>query len=108
MGYLAVEATEMGIFDDEVEEEDENFLPPYPQIVPQMFYRYCGISQYSDSNQMLSQDDFTLLLRALQLDPLLDDFLAWFPKPQTVKVTQAYIDIEMFLDLFLHKFAQTI
>jgi len=89
-------------------DEDDDTLPPYNKIVPQMFYRFAGISQYSNSNQLQSRDDFKQLIKCLGMEPYLEDFLLWFPKPKLIKTNLGYITFDMFCDLFSPKFAQTI
>jgi len=89
-------------------EEDDDTLPPYHKMIPQMFYRFAGISQYSNSNQLQSSNDFKLLITCLGLEQFFEDFLVWFPKPKLVKTNHGYITFDMFCDLFTGKFAQTI
>jgi len=89
-------------------DEDDETLPPYYQIVPQMFYRFAGISQYSNSTTLLSRGDFEKLLKCLEMENLLEEFLVWFPKPKLVKPGCGYISLDMFCELFSCKFAQTI
>jgi len=89
-------------------EEDDETLPPYYQIIPELFYKFAGISQYSDSNQLLSEKDFKELLKCLGLEALFEDFLVWFPKPKLKKIGQGYISFDMFCDMFSCKFAQVI
>jgi len=89
-------------------EEDDDTLPPYYKILPQMFYRFAGISQYSNSSQLQSRNDFKQLITCLGMEPFLEDFLVWFPKPKLVKTNLGYITFDMFCDLFSCKFAQTI
>jgi len=91
-----------------VTDADDETLPPYFQIVPQMFYRFAGISEYSDSTTMQSRGDFEKLLKCLDLDTLLEEFLVWFPKPKLAKPGCGYISLDMFCELFKCKFAQTI
>jgi len=88
--------------------EDDDTLPPYYQIVPQMFYRFAGISHYSNSNQLQSKNDFEQLMNCLGMEEFLDAFLIWFPKPKLVKTNFGYITLNMFCDVFGCKFAQTI
>lgn len=89
-------------------EEDDDTLPPYYQIVPQMFYRFAGISHYSNSNQLQSKDDFKTLMECLGMEEFLEAFLIWFPKPKLIKTNLGYITFNMFCDVFSCKFAQTI
>jgi len=89
-------------------DEDDDTLPPYCQIVPQMFYRFAGISQYSNSTTLQSRGDFEKLLKCLAMESLLEEFLVWFPKPKLIKAGCGYISIDMFCELFHCKFAQTI
>jgi len=89
-------------------EEDDDTLPPYYKMIPQMFYRFAGISQYSNSNQLQSRNDFKQLITCLGLEQFFEDFLEWFPKPQVIKTNLGYITFDMFCDLFSCKFAQTI
>lgn len=89
-------------------EEDDDTLPPYYKMVPQMFYRFAGISQYSNSSQLQSRNDFKQLIECLGLEQFLEDFLLWFPKPKMIKTNLGYITFDMFCDLFSCKFAQTI
>jgi len=89
------------------DEEDET-LPPYYQIIPEMFYRFAGISEYSDSILKQSRQDFEQLLKCLGIESFLEEFLLWFPKPKLVKTGKGYISFDMFCDLFSCKFAQTI
>jgi len=89
-------------------DEDDETLPPYYQIVPQMFYRFAGISQYSNSTTLQSRADFEKLLKCLAMESLLEEFLVWFPKPKLIKAGCGYISIDMFCELFSCKFAQTI
>jgi len=89
-------------------EEDYDTLPPYYQMIPQMFYRFAGISKYSNSNQLQSREDFEKLIKCLGMEPFLEDFLAWFPRPKLIKTGNGYISFEMFGDLFSCKFAQSI
>jgi len=89
-------------------EEDEDTLPPYYHIVPQMFYTFAGISHYSNSNQLQSKNDFKQLMNCLGMEEFLDSFLIWFPKPKLVKTNFGYITLNMFCDVFSCKFAQTI
>jgi len=89
-------------------EEDDNTLPPYYQIVPEMFFKFAGISPYSDSNLLQSKNDFNELLKCLGLESLREEFLLWFPEPKLVKAGKGYITFDMFCDMFSCKFAQTI
>jgi len=89
-------------------DDDDELLPPYTQIVPEMFYRFAGISAYSDSNTLQSRGDFEKLLTCLAMENLLEEFLIWFPKPKQIKPGKGYISLNMFGDLFHCKFAQTI
>jgi len=92
----------------ECTEEDYDTLPPYYQMIPQMFYRFAGISEYSNSNQLQSREDFVKLIKCLGMEPFLEDFLAWFPRPKLIKTGNGYISFDMFCDLFSCKFAQSI
>jgi len=96
------------LFDIQCTEEDYDTLPPYYQIIPQMFYRFAGISEYSNSNQLQSREDFEKLIKCLGMEPFLDDFLAWFPRPMLIKTGNGYISFDLFCDLFSCKFAQSI
>jgi len=87
---------------------DDETLPPYYQIVPEMFYKFAGISEYSNSTTLQSGGDFEKLLKCLAMESLLEDFLVWFPKPKLVKPGRGYISFDMFCELFACKFAQTI
>jgi hypothetical protein len=89
-------------------DQDEETLPPYHQIVPEMFYRFAGISQYSDSTTKQSKGDFEKLLKCLAMESLLEEFLVWFPKPKLIKPGNGYISFDMFREIFFCKFAQTI
>jgi len=88
-------------------EDDYDTLPPYHEIVPQMFYRFCGISHGSNSRQLQSNDDFRQLLKCLGMKDFIWDFLGWFPKAAATKSNCGYISLKMFTDLFSGKFAQT-
>lgn len=99
---------ELSVTDIVVTDADDETLPPYYQIVPEMFYRFAGISEYSDSTTLQSRGDFNKLLKCLAMDSLLDEFLVWFPKPKLVKPGRGYISLDMFCELFSCKFAQTI
>jgi len=89
-------------------EEDENTLPPYHRIVPELFYKFAGISNYADSTQLQSQEDFEKLLTCIGLERYLNDFLVWYPRPALVKTGKGYIDFNMHCDLFSCKFAQSV
>jgi hypothetical protein len=89
-------------------EDDNDALPPYLQILPQMFYRFAGISQYSNSNLLQSKEDFKQLMTCLGMQQFLEDCMTWFPKPKSIKTNLGYITFDMFCDLFSCKFAQTI
>merc|ERR1719499_1923657 len=78
-------------------------------MVPEMFYRFCGISKMSDSNTRMSKSDFETLLKCLSLDPLVDEFLKWFPKPPYVNLDhQPYISIDKFSEFMGGQFAQCV
>jgi len=89
-------------------QEDVDTLPPYYKIIPQMFYRFAGISPYSNSNLLQSREDFKQLMTCLGLEHFFEEFLSWFPKPKLIKTNQGYITFDMFCDLFCCKFAQTV
>jgi len=99
---------DLSVTDIVITDADDDTLPPYFQIVPEMFYRFAGISQYSDSTTLQSREDFKKLLKCLAMDSLSEEFLVWFPKPKLVKPGKGYISIDMFCELFSCKFAQTI
>jgi len=88
-------------------EGDYDTLPPYHEIVPQMFYRFCGISNGSNSRWLQSKDDFRELLKCLGMKDFMWDFLVWFPKAAATKSNCGYISLKMFSELFSGKFAQT-
>jgi len=88
--------------------EDDIILPPYYEMIPEMFYRFAGISEYSDSNILQSRGDFEALLKCLGMESLLEGFIFWFPEPVLIKTGQGYISFGQFCDLFSCKFAQTI
>jgi len=99
---------DLSVTDIVITDADDEMLPPYYQIVPEMFYRFAGISEYSDSTTLQSRGDFEKLLKCLAMDSLLEEFLVWFPKPKLVKPGRGYISLDMFCELFSCKFAQTI
>lgn len=99
---------DLSVTDIVITDADDDTLPPYIQIVPEMFYKFAGISEYSDSNTLQSRGDFEKLLKCLAMDSLLEEFLVWFPKPKLVKPGRGYISADMFCELFHCKFAQTI
>jgi len=89
-------------------EEDETTLPPYHRIVPELFYKFAGISDYANSTQLQSQEDFEKLLTCIGLERYLNDFLVWYPRPGLVETGKGYIDFNMHCDLFSCKFAQSV
>jgi len=89
-------------------EEDETTLPPYHRIVPELFFKFAGISNYADSSQLQSKEDFEKLLTCLGLERYLTDFLVWYPRPALVETGKGYIDFNMHCDLFSCKFAQSV
>jgi len=89
-------------------EDTSDILPPYHEMIWQMFYRFCGISPCSTSRQLQSRDDFEQLLKCLGMEDFFGDFVVWFPKPTTMENNRGYISLKMFFDLFSGKFAQTI
>jgi len=99
---------DLSVTDIVITDADDDTLPPYFQIVPEMFYRFAGISEYSDSTTLQSREDFEKLLKCLAMDSFSEEFLVWFPKPKLVKPGRGYISIDMFCELFSCKFAQTI
>jgi len=95
--------------DDELgSEEEKHLLPPYFDMVPQMFYRFAGVSEYSNSNTKMSKKDFEKLLKCLSLEHLLDEFLHVMPTFTENSVGDGIISIEMFSDLFSTDFAQVL
>jgi len=99
---------DLSVTDIVLSDADDETLPPYFQIVPEMFYKFTGISEYSDSTTLQSRGDFEKLLKCLAMESLLEEFLVWFPKPKLVKAGRGYISLDMFCELFSCKFAQTI
>jgi len=91
-----------------ISSDEDDTLPPYFKILPQMFFRFAGISPYSDSIIRQSRQDFTQFLKCLGLLSFVESFLHWFPKPKLVKVGKGYITFDMFCDVFSCKFAKTI
>jgi hypothetical protein len=89
-------------------EDDDDILPPYHKMVPQMFYRFAGISPFSNSNQLQSRADFKQLMTCLDMQQFFEDCLTLFPKPKLNKTNLGYITFDMFYDLFSCKFAQII
>jgi len=89
-------------------EEDENTLPPYHRIVPELFYKFAGISDYADSTLLQSREDFEKLLTCVGLERYLNDFLVWYPRPGVVETGKGFIDFNMHCDLFSCKFAQSV
>jgi len=95
--------------DDELgSEEEKHLLPHYFDMVPQMFYRFAGISQYSNSNTKMSKKDFDKLLKCLSLDHLFIEFLDVMPTFTENSVGDGIITIDMFSDLFSTDFAQVL
>jgi len=95
--------------DDELgSEEEKHLLPPYFDMVPQMFYRFAGVSEYSNSNTKMSKKDFEKLLKCLSLEHLLVEFLDVMPTFTENSVGDGIITIDMFSDLFSTDFAQVL
>lgn len=94
--------------DEKYDDDEIDLLPAYREMIPNMFYCFAGISQYSNDNTKMSKEDFFKLLSCIGLSSLAADLLACMSIHTEQSVGQGIITIDMFSDLFSSDFARVL